>query len=558
MSVSFEPNVGQADARTEFVGRGVGTTALLTRAGIEFAGPRRGQGTEKSRNIAVRFFSARRGRAASPPLAWRGVARLAGETNYFLGNDPARWRTHVPHFGEAEARNVIDGVDAVAYGRGKELEYDLRVAPGTNPADLRLEIRGAEKMRVDARGDLVMVAGARELRMRKPVIYEEIAERPTPSLADNIAGREMSEAKRRPANELIPSARGEGARKIVEGEYAIHADGTVGFRVGRYDAKNVLVIDPSLSVGYATFLGGAGDDRAASVAIDSAGKIYIGGTTTSASTFMETSGTRLGSTGGNSDYFVAKIDPTKTGPGALVYLTFIGGSGTEAGGEIAVDANGNVALAGTTTSADYPVTDSSTLTMGVGGIVVNDAAITEIGPTGATLGYSTLFGGNGNEGTLSQGGIAFDSSGNIFVGMDTQSTNLTVAPVAAPGPFSAQRDGYVAGSCGRSGSAVRGRRRASVCGSGARGAAGSSFRAETPNRARHTVPRRLCGARCFIFRAGGVFWWWSGKRGGSGNAVGNLRADDYRHDNDGSNADDWIDADGGVTRVAASWGHWRK
>ena len=117
---------------------------------------------------------------------------------------------------------------------------------------------------------------------------------------------------------------------------------------------------------------------------------------------------------------MAKIDPTKTGPGALVYLTFIGGSGTEAGGEIAVDANGNVALAGTTTSADYPVTDSSTLTMGVGGIVVNDAAITEIGPTGATLGYSTLFGGNGNEGTLSQGGIAFDSSGNIFVGMDTQ------------------------------------------------------------------------------------------------------------------------------------------
>jgi hypothetical protein len=394
MPVSFEPNVGQAGPRAEFVGRGSGTTALVTRAGIEFAGARRGQGAEKSRNIAVRFFSARRGRAASPALAWRGVARLAGETNYFLGNDPARWRTHVPHFGEVEARNVIDGVDAVAYGRGKGLEYDLRVAPGTNPADLRLEIRGAEKLRVDAGGDLVMVTGATEMRMRKPLIYEEIAERPT--------------------------LRGRGARKIVEGEYAIHGDGTVGFRIGKYDPKGTLVIDPSLSVGYATFLGGAGDDRAASVAMDSAGKIYIGGTTTSVSTFMETSGTRLGSTGGNSDYFVAKIDPTKTGPGALVYLTFIGGSGTEAGGEIAVDANGNVALAGTTTSADYPVKDSSTLTTGVGGIVVNDAAITEIGPTGATLVYSTLFGGNGNEGTLSTGGVAFDSSGNIFVGMDTQ------------------------------------------------------------------------------------------------------------------------------------------
>jgi large repetitive protein len=106
-------------------------------------------------------------------------------------------------------------------------------------------------------------------------------------------------------------------------------------------------------------------------------------------------------------------------------------------------------LAGVTTSADYPVTDASVLTAGPGGIAVNDATITEIDPSGAKLVYSTLFGGNGNEATVAQGGIAFDSLGNIFVAMDTKSTNLTVTPVGAPGPFQSvygggSSDGFLA------------------------------------------------------------------------------------------------------------------
>ena len=164
--------------------------------------------------------------------------------------------------------------------------------------------------------------------------------------------------------------------------------------------------------------------------IDSTGKIYIGGTTTSATTFVETSGTSIGSAGGPSDYFIAKFDPSASGLNSLKYLTFIGGSGDEEGGEIVVDTTGRVAIAGTTTSPDYPVTDGSTLTSSANGTPVNDAAITEI-DQGATMVYSTLFGGNGNEATLSPGGIAMDSSGNIFVAMDTQSTNLTVTPAVS-------------------------------------------------------------------------------------------------------------------------------
>ena len=359
-------------------------------------------------------------------FAWQGENALGGESNYFLGNDPAQWRTHVKHFAAANAKNVLPGVDIVAYGNAEGVEYDLRVAPGVEADDLRLAIAGSgagatgsEHVRLDAAGDLITKLDGRELRMKKPAIYEEWAATAEQPLR----------------------------RKQIDGGYAMATDGSVAFHVGSHDPRATVVLDPSLTVAYATFLGGTGSDTAQSIALDAAGNVYLGGTTTSAATFAE-SGTRLGPTGG-SDFFIAKINPSLTGPSSLVYLTFIGGSGTELGGAIAVDAKGRVAIAGTSTSVDYPVTDGSTLTLGTNGTAVNDAVVTEIDPTGATLVYSTLFGGNGDEASASPGGIAMDSAGDIYLAMATQSTNLTVAPTAAPGPYSSvfgggTSDGFLA------------------------------------------------------------------------------------------------------------------
>jgi len=358
--------------------------------------------------------------ASSDSFAWQGENAVGGESNYFLGNDPAQWRTHVKHFASAAARNVLPGVDIVAYGNAEGVEYDLRIAPGVDADNLRLAIAGSgaaapgsTHVRLDAAGDLILALDGRELRMKKPTIYEEWAATPEQPLR----------------------------RKQIEGGYAMAAGGSVAFHVASHDPRATLVLDPSLTVAYSTFLGGTGSDTAQSIALDAAGNVYIGGTTTSAATFAEPS-TRLGPTGG-SDFFIAKINPSLSGPSSLVYLTFIGGSGTELGGAIAVDASGNVAIAGTSTSVDYPTTDSSTLTLGTNGVAVNDAAVTEIDPTGAKLVYSTLFGGNGNEASVSPGGIAMDSAGDIYLAMDTQSTNLTVAPTAAPGPYSSAYGGGV-------------------------------------------------------------------------------------------------------------------
>ncbi len=498
LPITFEPNVGQADPAVQYIGRGTNMTVLLRADGIEITGAARSKnhaaalklqftnqvtGEEPVAHIASHGTlpqaaphprrksrqrassgshthrrtgrrQSRRGglparqryglhsdrprrprvprdskpakepepsslrqspRQARPNLTWQATTKLGGETNYFLGKNPAMWRTHVPHFALAEASEIAPGVSLVAYGNADVLEYDLRVAPGADIANLRVEISGADGKHIDAAGDLVMTIAGSEARMKKPIIYEERCQTASTRLA----------------------------REAVNGSYKLLADGSVRFEVAAHDPAATLVIDPSLSVAYSTFLGGTGADSGNSIALDSTGKIYIGGTTTSATTFVETSGTSIGPGGGPSDYFIAKFDPSQTGLNSLVYLTFIGGSGDEEGGAIAVDSSGNVAIAGTTTSADYPVTDSSTLTSSANGTPVNDAAITEIDPTGAKLIYSTLFGGNGNEATLSPGGIAIDPSGNIFVAMDTQSTNLTIAPAVSPGPFQSAYGGGI-------------------------------------------------------------------------------------------------------------------
>lgn len=408
---AFEPNVGQANSNVAFIGRGRGLTVLLERReiAVQIAGttPAARAGiSRKPRAVSLRL-------AGAAGLAWQGREKLRGETNYFLGNDPRRWHTHVPHFAEVDAANAAPGASVVLYGNDEGVEYDLRIAPGARVSALRFKITGADAMEPAANGDVLLRLRGAELRMKKPVLYQQ-------------------------------SGGANAARKAVDGGYVFGADGSLGFRIGPHDPRAELIIDPSLSVAYATFLGGAGTDAAASVALDGAGKVYVGGTTTSASTFSGATPHTLGPGGGTSEFFIAKIDPTQSGPNSLVYLTFLGGSQAQTGGLIAATSSGSVAITGTTTSADYPVTDSSlptnALTRGVG----NDVAVTEIDPTGGTLVFSTIFGGSGAESQNGTGGIALDSSGDVYIASDTNLTSLDAASAdlpVTPGAYQSSWDG---------------------------------------------------------------------------------------------------------------------
>jgi hypothetical protein len=219
----------------------------------------------------------------------------------------------------------------------------------------------------------------------------------------------------------------------------------------RADAEEVL---PGVGM---TFYGneeGVEYDLRLKPGVDSSGNIYVSGTTTIGS-FAEPAtttigpgiGTSIGSGGGsassgatNTEYFIAKIDPALSGSNSLVYLTFIGGSVSQSGGLIAVDAFGDVAITGTTTSPDFPVTDGSALTSGS-----NDSTVSEIDPTGSSLLYSTIFGGSGAESQYNAGGIALDASGRIYIASDTSSQDLPVTMgVFQPAFAAASTDGFLA------------------------------------------------------------------------------------------------------------------
>ncbi len=434
--------MGQANASVEFLGRGrglvvflthreiafeisggestAGTTPSVVRMGVDWLSPT--LNTEQGRSSG-RWQAAPTQRHSSPSriaFSWSGAEKLRTESNYFIGSDPRRWHARVPHFARAIAAHRDRGVGMSVYGNRKGVEYDLFLSPREDASQLRLVFSGTRRMRLTRTGDLILSAGSGELRMKRPEFYE-MWQRGA-SAATQASGR-----------------------KAIRGGYILEADGTLGIWTVPRDAGATLVMDPSLSVAYSSFLGGTGPETAGNLGLDSSGNVYIGGTTTSASSFPETSSTQLGSVSGPSQFYIAKINPAVAGANSLVYLTFLGGSGTQAGGLLAIDSAGDAAITGTTTSSDFPVTDSSQPTTGLTSGDGNDVAVSEIDPNGSKLVFSTLFGGSGAESQNGAGGIALDSLGDVYIASDTSPTAVNTLspdlPVTA-GALQTTWDGY--------------------------------------------------------------------------------------------------------------------
>jgi uncharacterized repeat protein (TIGR01451 family) len=200
-----------------------------------------------------------------------------------------------------------------------------------------------------------------------------------------------------------------------------------------YDRTKPLVIDPILS--YSTYLGGAGEERGAGIAVDAAGNSYIAGSTNS----TDIPGAALGNRGGGEDAIVIKLDPT----GAVVFSTVIGGGNRDSASAIAVDAIGSVYITGSTISDDFPALGAiqSQCPPNENG-VCNGAFVTKLHSSGSVIVYSTFLPGSGA--TFSSG-IAADAAGNVYVAGSTTSTNFptvnAVQPVSGGGP---EGDAFIA------------------------------------------------------------------------------------------------------------------
>jgi hypothetical protein len=261
---------------------------------------------------------------ANPDAKVSGLDQLPGKSNYFIGNDPKKWRANVPNYAKVKYADVYPGVDLVYYGNQRKLEYDFVVSPGADPGRITLELETGQS-KIDKHGDLVVPTDGGEVVFHKPVVYQ-------------------------PATYNVPRTTNQ---ELIDGRYML-AGNRVTFEVANYDKTRPLVIDPVLA--YSTFLGGSGVVPAGAaggddMAVDSSGNAYVIGY--AGADFPTTPGAFQTTYGGNGDAVVSKLNAAGT---ALLYSTYLGGSGQDSGSGIAVDATGNAYVTGWTGSSDFPTT----------------------------------------------------------------------------------------------------------------------------------------------------------------------------------------------------------
>ena len=393
----FEPNQGQgsldaSDARARFVARGAGYSLFLGDRGatlslVSQSKARRAEIGKPSRTIRVQSIEMNLA-GANPDVRLAAADPLPGKSNYFLGNDPAKWRTSVPQFGRVRYEGVYPGIDLVFYGNQGKLEYDFQVAPGADPSRTELEFHGANGLKVQD-GALIIQGRDKDVRLEAPSVYQEI----------------------------------EGRRQPVQGKFVVRGANRAGFAVGTYDRSRELVIDPILN--FSTYFGGSGDEHATSVAIDGAFNIYLAGSTTSPN-LPVTTGVYQTTLAGTQNVYVAKIvPPLGSIAAALTYVTYLGGNGTDSPIGVEVDGGGNAYVAGTTTSTNFP-TSLTRYQAGpeAGSVGASHVFVTRLNTTATGLTYSSYLSGNNTD---IASGMALDPSQNVYVTGTTASTDTAVA-----------------------------------------------------------------------------------------------------------------------------------
>ncbi len=376
MPLRFERAAGAAAANAEFIARGAGYALDLSKgeARLVMGGTADGPRTA----ITMRLLG------AWADAEGRGRSVLPGVTNYLIGSDPREWRTGVRSYAEVEYRGVYPGVDLVYYGNQRQLEFDFIVAPGASHRAIALAFDGSTHLAIDRAGNLLVGTSAGTLVQHAPAIYQEKS----------------------------------GKRSTVRGGYVLRRGGRVGFNVGSYDPHLPLIIDPVLT--YSTYLGGSREERAAGIAFDAQGNMYVAGLT-GAADFPATGSPANAHGSDNWDAFVVKLNPTGD---QFLYATYIGGSGYEEPAGLAVDVAGNAYVAGQTDSWDFPTLygiQSSRRGM-------SDGFVTKLDANGFVV-YSTYLGGNGGD---AGSGIAVDALGRAYVSGYTISADFPTANALQP------------------------------------------------------------------------------------------------------------------------------
>jgi uncharacterized repeat protein (TIGR01451 family) len=410
----FEPNQGQSDRRVKFLARGsayglflTAQSAVLTLHHSESSS----QHTVYTSSVLSMELSNANSRAEI-----KGEDTLPGKSNYFIGNDPAKWQSDIPQFARVRYVSVYPGIDLVFYGNQGRLEYDFEAAPGSDPSRVVLRFQGSQNLSIDSYGDLVLTMEGGDLRLQAPRIYQKFGE----------------------------------LQRAVQGRFELRGKNEVGFALDEYDRSRKLVIDPVLV--YSTYLGGRSNEGCSliltpsnptplsgcpAVAVDSASNAYIAGPTASNNFPLGPAPFQSGLTGA-ANIFVAKFNAAAN---TLLFSTYLGGSRTDYTAGVGVDAATNVIVAGTTNSSNFPTMNAFQKTPAN---TNSHAFVSKLDPTGQTLLYSTYLSGNGSE--AASGLAVGQSDQNAYVIGTTTSSNTPSSTSAFPATLGAYQTAPASGS----------------------------------------------------------------------------------------------------------------
>lgn len=391
LGLTFEANRGQMDKDIRFASRTQGLGIALKADEALF-------GSSAADAVHMRLIGRTRN------AHFEGLDLQQKRTNYLTGADPRNWRTDVANYGRVRYAEVWPGIDLIFYGNQQQLEYDLIIAPGADPASIQIAFDGARDLKLDPGGNLIIDTPAGKFCQIKPKTYQEK----------------------------------QGRRMEIDGRYVLGAHHRVSFQLGAYDKRSSVVVDP-MFMRYSTFVGGQNSAvdlvNIVSIAVDGGNNAYITGR---AQNFPGLGANTQG-------VFVAKLNPSGT---SLLYQTYIGGTAQGGTGAnlsasgIAVDPSGNAYVTGFVINpGGFPgspmrfppnLPDSKTNTFAL-----------KLNAAGNTMLYSVLMGGLTGNNDQSVG-LALDSSLNAYILGVTNSTDFPNAAGHFQQTLSGSSDAFIA------------------------------------------------------------------------------------------------------------------
>ncbi|RYZ54265.1 MAG: PKD domain-containing protein [Sphingobacteriales bacterium] len=358
----------------------------------------------------------------------KGTKRQAHYNNYYLGNDPTRWKTGIHPYQAIDYTNLYDGIDLHIASEKGNLKYDFIVGPGKDPSVIRLRYEGAD--RLELKGNVVTVkTSVGDVMEMQPYAYQYV----------------------------------DGEKREVPCRYQLKGNTvTYSFPKG-FNKGSTLVIDPT--VVFCTFTGSTADNWGFTATYDASGNFYAGGLVHDVGFPVSTGAFQTTYAGGTStsgslyacDMGIMKLDATGS---TRIWATYIGGADNDQPHSMIVDPNDNLIVAGKTYSGDYPVTSGcfDNLYNGAGDIV-----LTKLNATGTALIGSTFIGGSAadgvnfhadefifgglkhNYGDDARSEVLIDNQLNVYLTASTMSTNFPTTANAIKSTMAAgdPQDGVV-------------------------------------------------------------------------------------------------------------------